>query len=75
MTAWEPEESGNTLTALPWGTQESGAGEVQVVARTRGRETGKAPSPAPNKEGARGRHGASPGQGGKKEVSGKIRAA
>ena len=28
MTAGDPEERGNTLTASPWGTQESGVGEV-----------------------------------------------
>ena len=28
MTAGDPEGIGNTLTASPWGTQESGVGEV-----------------------------------------------
>ena len=47
--------------ASPWGTQESGAGAVQGGERTGGRDNGKSSSAAANEEGARGRHGASPG--------------
>ena len=74
MTAGELEGSGNTLTTLPWGTQESGAGGLQGGARAGGSNTGKAPSAAANNKGARGRHGARPGQeeknGGRQESKG-----
>ena len=72
MTAGEPEGSGNTLTASPWGTQESGAGGLQGGERAGGNDTGKSPSAATNKEGAQSRHGARPGQGEKTEVGRKI---
>ena len=62
-TAGDPEWSGDTLTASPWGTQESGAGGLQGGARAVWSDTGKAPSAAANEEGARGRHEARTGQG------------
>ena len=75
MTAGDPEGSGNMLTTLPWGTQESGAGGLQGGARAGGRDTRKPPSAAADEEEARGRHGERPGQGGKTEAGGKIREA
>ena len=65
MTVGESEESGDMLTASPWGMQESSTGGLQGGARDSGRDTEKSPSTAADEEGARGRHGARPGQGGK----------
>ena len=62
----ETEGSVDTLTALPGGMQESGAGILQGGVRDGGSDTRKAPSMAADKEGARGSHGARPGQGGGK---------
>ena len=75
MTAGEPEGSGDRLTALPWGTQESGAGGLQWGARASGSDTRKPPSAAADEEGTRGRHGARPGQGKKTEAGRKMREA
>ena len=66
MTAGGPEERRETLTVSPWGTQESGAGAVQGGVRDDGSDTVKSPSAAAEEEGARGRHGARPAQGGGK---------
>ena len=63
MTARDPEGSGDTLTALPWVTQESGAGALQVGARADGSNTRKAPSAVADEAGARGHYGARPTQG------------
>ena len=65
MTEGEQGGSGDTLTASPWGTQESGAGGLQVGAQAGGSNDSKAPSTAANKAGTQGRHGAGQGQGGK----------
>ena len=66
MTAWGLEERGETLTALPWGTQENGVGAVQGGARVGRSDIVKAPSVATNKEGVWGHHWARPAQGGVK---------
>ena len=55
-TGWERE----TWTAMAWGTQESGKGELPGDAMAGGGDTEKAPSVAANKVGPRGRHGARP---------------
>ena len=47
-----------TLTASPWGTQESGARGLHVDARAGGSDGRKAPSGTANETGTRGRHGA-----------------
>ena len=62
MTVGGVEGRGYTMMASPWDTQESEAGGLQGGARAGGRDTGKAPSTAANKEGMQGRHGARPGQ-------------
>ena len=62
MTVGEPEGSGETVMALSWGTQESGAGGLQGEARAGRSNTRKAPSVDANEEGALGRHGARPAQ-------------
>ena len=57
----ETEEEGwghNTMTALPWGTQESGVRGLQVDARAGKSDGQKAPSATADKVGTRGRHGA-----------------
>ena len=56
----------NTLTALPWGTQESGARGLRVDARASGSDGQKPPSAMADEAGKRGRHGAWQGQGAKK---------
>ena len=68
MTTGDLEEIGDTLTALPWGTQESGAGGLQGGAGAGGRDTGKSPSAVADEKGTRGLHGARPGQGKKNGV-------
>ena len=70
-----PEEEqggiGDTLTASPCGTQESGAGGLQVVAQAGRSDNRKAPLVAADKAGTQGRHGARQGQGKKTEAGGK----
>ena len=63
MTEGEPRRSGETLTALSWVTQESGAGGLQVEARAGRSDARKAPSAAANKAETQGCHGARQGQG------------
>ena len=63
MTDGYPGGGGDTLTALSWGTQETGAGGIQVGARAGGSDARNSPSAAANKVGMRGRHGARQGQG------------
>ena len=55
--------SNDTLTALPWGTQKSGAGGMRVDEQAGGGDEQKAPSATTNKAGMQGRHGARQGQG------------
>ena len=43
MPAGEVEENDNTLTVLPWGTQEIGAGGLRVDARAGGSNGRKSP--------------------------------
>ena len=52
--------------AMPWGTQDSSAVAIHGDVRACGGQTGKAPSAAADKEGARGRHGERPVQRGEK---------
>ena len=57
----ETEEEGwghNMLTASPWGTQESGARGLRVVARAGGSNGRRPPSATANEADTRGRHGA-----------------
>ena len=63
MTEGETKGSGNMLTDLPRGTQESGAVGLQGGVRSGGNNTRKSPSATADEEGARGRHGARTGQG------------
>ena len=76
MTKGDPGGIGDTLTAFPWGTQESGVGVIQVGARAGGSDTRKPPSGAADKAGTRGRHGVRPGQGkkngGRRENAGDV---
>ena len=60
-TEWEQGESRDTLMASPWGTQESGAGGLQVGAQAGGSDGRKTPSAAADEAVRRGRHGARQG--------------
>ena len=62
MPVGELEGSDDTLTALPWGTQERGAGWIQGDARAGRSDERKAPSATTDKAWMRGRHGARQGQ-------------
>ena len=66
MTAGRQDERRETLTVLPLGTQESGAGAVQGGARADGGDTEKSPSEDAGEEVVQGRHGVRPAQGGGK---------
>ena len=63
MPAGDQEGSKDTLTSLPWGTQEIGAGGLQVDAQAGGSNEWKAPSATTDEAGLRGCHGARQGQG------------
>ena len=54
------------LTAMPWGTQDSGEGALHGGMRDGGGDTRKSPSVAADEAGAQGRHGEGPAQRGKK---------
>ena len=58
MTEGETRESRDTLTASPWGTQESGARGLRVDAQAGGSEGRKAPSGTANEAGTWDHHGA-----------------
>ena len=73
MTEGGPRGSRDIMTVSPWGTQESGAGGLQVGARAGGSDARISPFAAANKAGTWGRHGTRPGQRGKTEASGKMR--
>ena len=75
MTEGEPVGGRDTLTASPWGTQESGAEGLQVGTQAGGSDARKPPYAAADEVGTRGRHGARPGQDKKTEASGKMREA
>ena len=64
MPAGEVGGSEDTLTASPWGTQESGAGGLRVDARAGRSDERKPPSASDGKAGTRGRHGSKQGKGG-----------
>ena len=66
--------SGDTLTASPWGTQESGVGELQVGAWAGGSDGRKAPSTAVDEAGTRDRHvaGAREKNGGRRDNAGAV---
>ena len=63
MTVGELEGGGNTIMALPWGTQDSGTGGLQEGSRAGRSNTGKASSAAADEEDC----GAAMGQGRDKE--------
>ena len=72
----ETEEEGwvhDTLTELPWGTQENGARGLRVDALAGGSEGRKSPSATANEAGTRGRHGMDRGKGRKTEAGGNWR--
>ena len=75
MTAGGAEGGRETLTATPWGTQDSGAGAVHGGTRVSRGDTGKSPSAATDEAGARAAMGRGRRRGGKGEAGGKIRAA
>ena len=61
MPTEELEGSDDTLTASPWGTQESGTGRLRGDARAGGSNKWKAPSATADEAGMRGCHGARQG--------------
>ena len=63
MPTGELGRSDDMLTALPQGTQESGAGGLQVDARTGGSNEQNAPFATSDEAWPRGRHGVRQGQG------------
>ena len=63
MPAGELGGSDYTLTALPWGSQKSGAEGLQVDEWADGSDNQKAPSATTDEAGTRGRHGVRQGQG------------
>ena len=73
MPAGELGGSNNTMTASPWGMQESGAGGLRVDARAGRSNERKAPTATADKAGTQGRHGARQGQGENMEARGNLR--
>ena len=62
MSSGELEGSDETLTALSWGTQESGAGGLRGDARAGRSDEQKSPSTTADEASPRGRHGSRQGQ-------------